>query len=63
MLKKFMKILVLPAAVLGAAAGTFIMAEKALLKDRDIKVVDAAIKEKIPEVEEITENENTEEES
>jgi len=57
MLKKIVKILVLPAAVLGAAAGTFIMAEKALLKDRDIKVVDAAIKEEIPE------NENTEDET
>ncbi len=57
MLKKIMKVLVLPAAVLGAPAGTFIMAEKALLKDRDIKVVDAAIKEEIPE------NENTEDET
>ena len=57
MLKKIMKVLVLPAAVLGAAAGMFIMAEKALLKDRDIKVVDAAIKEEIPE------NENTEDET
>ncbi len=57
MLKKIMKVLVLPAAVLGVAAGTFIMAEKALLKDRDIKVVDAAIKEEIPE------NENTEDET
>lgn len=57
MLKKILKILVLPAAVLGAATGTFIMAEKALLKDRDIKVVDAAIKE------DISENENTEEET
>ena len=51
MLKKIMKVLVLPAAVLGVAAGTFIMAEQALLKDRDIKVVDAAIKEEIPETE------------
>ena len=39
------------------AVRLLIMAEKALLKDRDIKVVDAAIKEEIPE------NENTEDET
>ncbi|MCR5293948.1 MAG: hypothetical protein K6E30_02075 [Lachnospiraceae bacterium] len=56
MFKKIFKLLILPAACAGAAVGALILAEKAILKDRDIKVVDAAIKETV------TENENTEDE-